>query len=297
MKELVVISGKGGTGKTSLVGAFASLANGTVLADCDVDAPDLAIILEPFTLHRENFLSGVSVSVDPVICNGCGQCKNLCRFDAVLVTEGEKHGTAPTFRVDPIACEGCGVCAYFCPTGAISIRKDGQTGEWFRSNTRYGPMIHAKLGIGRENSGKLVTLVRAQARKTAFEEGYDLVLVDGPPGIGCPVIASITGSDLVLVIAEPTLSALHDLSRVVALARHFSIKTLVLINKWDLNPELTSILEIFAQENNISIVGRIPYDRRFTEAQIAKKTIVEYQNNGTVNAIKNAWHEMSKVIS
>jgi MinD superfamily P-loop ATPase len=296
MKEVVLISGKGGTGKTSLAGAFASLSGGAVLADCDVDTPNLAIILEPFLLQRQDFLGGLSVSIDPDLCNGCGLCKDLCRFGAISLARSQSTLNLPVFKVDPLACEGCGVCAYFCPTGAVWIQGNQAIGEWFRATTRFGPMIHARLKPGKENSGKLVTLVRIQARKTALELGYNLILVDGPPGIGCPVIASITGSDIALVITEPTISGFQDLSRALRLTSHFGIKTMMLINKWDLNPEISNRLEEYALKNQVTLAGRISYDETVTRAQMSKKTIVEFQTNGIVGEISRAWELVSKAI-
>ncbi len=296
MKELVVISGKGGTGKTSIVGAFATLAEKAVLADCDVDAPDLAIIMSPFTLRRESFSGGSRARIKTSTCAGCGTCREVCRFGAISNEGPGNEIVEKTFKVDPIACEGCGVCSYFCPTGALIFRP-AINGEWFISSTRVGPMVHAKLGVAEENSGKLVNLVRAQARKIAGEEDLDLILVDGPPGIGCPVIASITGSDLVLVVTEPTLSGLHDFSRVADLTEHFGIETLLLINKWDLNEELTSKLEGLAQRLNVRVVGRVCYDKAITEAQIRKQSIVEYQNDGAALEIRDTWAEVSRALA
>jgi MinD superfamily P-loop ATPase len=295
MKELVVISGKGGTGKTSIVGAFATLSERAVLADCDVDAPDLAIVMSPFVLRREPFSGGSQARIRTKMCAGCGTCMDVCRFGAISNDGPGNEIVKKTFRVDPIACEGCGVCNRFCPTGAL-IFSPAINGEWFISSTRVGPMVHAKLGIAQENSGKLINLVRTHARRIAVEEGRSLILVDGPPGIGCPVIASVTGSDLVLVVTEPTLSGLHDFSRVADLTEHFGIQTLLLINKWDLNNELTSKLEVLAQRRNVRLVGRVSFDKAITQAQIRKQSIIEYQSDGVAGEIRQAWTEVSRVI-
>ena len=295
MRELVVISGKGGTGKTSIVGAFASLAKRTVLVDCDVDAPDLALIMKPYTLHRENFSGGSKAHIRRTKCTACGTCMDVCRFGAITNDGPANEMVKWTYRVDPIRCEGCGVCSHFCSAGALYFLPV-TNGEWYVSSTRFGPMVHAKLGVAQENSGKLVNVVRSEARKIAVEEDIDLVLVDGPPGIGCPVIASITGADLVLVVTEPTLSGLHDLSRVTDLTKHFGIKTMLLINKWDLNREIASELEIFGQQRNVQIVGKVTYDKAMTKAQISEKTIVEYQKDGAAAEVKRAWREVSTAI-
>jgi MinD superfamily P-loop ATPase len=221
----------------------------------------------------------------------------LCRFEAITAKKDGTRGMNWVFTIDPFSCEGCGVCARFCPAGAIWMKKNLKQGQWLRSSTRFGPLIHAKLGIAQENSGKLVNLVRAQARKTAQEEGCNLILVDGPPGIGCPVIASITGSDLVIVVVEPSKSAFHDLTRVVDLTRHFGIETMIVVNKWDLNPEITSELESFARKRNLKVVGKVPYDKTITEAQIKRKAITEYQNNGITGEISRIWEEISRQLN
>ncbi|GAH53639.1 unnamed protein product, partial [marine sediment metagenome] len=226
MKELVIVSGKGGTGKTSVVAAFAALAESKVLADCDVDAADLHLVLEPTILTREDFSGGSCARIEAENCTACGKCQEVCRFEAISCNGPANEGVEKTYSVDPIACEGCGVCSLVCPTEAV-IFEPVVNGQWYISETRHGPMVHAKLGIAQENSGKLVSLVRNQAKKIAEEQALNLVIIDGSPGIGCPVIASITGADLVLVVTEPTLSGQHDLERVSQLTRHFGIKTLV----------------------------------------------------------------------
>ena len=291
MKELVVISGKGGTGKTSIVASFAALAQRAVLADCDVDAADLHLVLEPRVEKTESFSGGSRARVKSGHCIACGMCEEYCRYDAIYY-DGPGNGRVPkTFRVDPIGCEGCGVCAYFCPEEAIEFAPV-VNGQWFLSETRCGPMVHARLGIAEENSGKLVSLVRAEAKKLAEARNLDLILVDGSPGIGCPVIASITGTDLVLVVTEPTLSGLHDLRRVADLTAHFGIETLVCINKWDLNGDLASEIEAQAAQRGLKVAGRVRYDRAVTEAQIKMLSVVEYQKNGVAAEITELWNQV-----
>jgi MinD superfamily P-loop ATPase len=288
VKELVVISGKGGTGKTSIVASFAALAQKIALADCDVDAPDLHLVLEPRVLHREQFTAGKRARIRPGHCTACGKCEELCRFEAIFF-DGPGNGLVEkTFRVDPVACEGCGVCAWFCAESAIEFGPV-VSGEWFISETRYGPMVQARLGIAEENTGKLVTTVRANAKRMAEERGLPLVLIDGSPGIGCPVIASVTGASLVLAVTEPTLSGLHDLERVAELTRHFGIATLVCVNKFDLNPEVCMRIENRAREGGLALAGRVRYDRAVTEAQIHGKAVVEYQQEGCAADIRAVW--------
>ncbi len=288
LKELVVISGKGGTGKTSIVASFAALAEKAVLADCDVDAADLHLVLEPTVVKREKFSGGSRARIKSGHCTACGKCEEICRFNAIYF-DGQGNGKVDkTYRIDPIACEGCGVCAWFCAEDAIEFAPV-VNGEWFISDTRCGPMVHAKLGVAEENSGKLVSLVRTEAKKIADERKLDLVIIDGAPGIGCPVIASITGADLVLVVTEPTLSGLHDLQRVADLTKHFGIETLVCINKCDLNEDIASQIETQAGQRGLKSAGKVRYDRAVTEAQIRKISVVEYSRNGIADDIRNLW--------
>ncbi|MFC1782960.1 ATP-binding protein [Planctomycetota bacterium] len=295
MKELVVISGKGGTGKTSIVASFAALAENKVLADCDVDAADLHLVLEPKIEYSEEFSGGKRARIIPDKCNGSGICYDVCRFNAVRRSEGQRDLIGDDYHIDPISCEGCGVCVRACPKDAIMFEQV-INGQWHKSHTRHGPMVHAKLGIAQENSGKLVSVVRNHAKKSAEENGLDLVIIDGPPGIGCPVIASITGTDVVLVVTEPTLSGQHDLGRVAQLTKHFGIETLLCVNKWDLNPDITLAIEANAQEMGITTMGRIRYDRKITQAQINKLSVVEYSNNGVASDIRNLWFNIAKVL-
>lgn len=291
VKELVVISGKGGTGKTSIVASFAALAEKVALADCDVDASDLPLVLDPRVLHREPFTGGSRARIRPDYCTACGNCEGICRFDAINL-DGPGNGVMEkTFQVDPFACEGCGVCAWFCPEQAIEF-KPVVTGEWFISETRFGPMVHARLGIAAENSGKLVSTVRTNARQIAAEHELGLLLIDGSPGIGCPVIASVTGASLALIVSEPTLSGLHDLERVAELTRHFGIPTLVCVNKWDLNPEICERIETSSSQMGLGIAGRVRYDRAMTEAQTVGKAVIEFQHDGCSRDIRAVWERV-----
>ena len=296
VKEMVVISGKGGTGKTSLVASFAALAKNAVLADCDVDAADLHLLAGPRVMRREPFAGGKRARIDANLCTDCGQCEELCRFDAIYLDGPGSMDFAATYQVDPMACEGCGVCAWFCPVQAIEL-KPVVNGEWFVSETRFGPMVHARLGAAAENSGKLVSLVRTTAKQIAEERQIDLVIIDGSPGIGCPVIASITGADLALVVTEPTPSGLHDMERVAELARHFGIPAALCVNKWDLNARMSSLIEAKARERGMTLAGRIRYDRTVTEAQVEGKAIVEYRQDGSAADIREVWKVLTALLS
>jgi len=292
MKELVVISGKGGTGKTSIVAAFASLAKNAVLADCDVDAADLHLVLEPDVKQTSDFSGGKQASIVTEKCIGCGKCKDLCKFDAINLNGPANDIVAKTFTIDHVSCEGCKVCVEFCPVDAIEFN-DSINGQWFISETRFGTMVHAKLGIAEENSGKLVFLIRKETKRIAEEQKKDLIIVDGSPGIGCPVIASITGADLVLIITEPTLSGKHDLDRVAELAAGFKIPTLVAINKFDLNSDMADQIEKDVLKRNIKVVGKIRYDKAFTKAQIMKTSVVEYTSGAVTEDVKSLWRNVT----
>lgn len=286
MKELVIISGKGGTGKTSVVAAFASLAENKVLCDADVDAADLHLIMYPHVAECHDFQGGNKAVINPERCTGCGLCRDLCRWNAI----------SEDFKVDRLECEGCGVCVYFCPEKAIDFPLN-TCGEWYISDTRFGPMVHARLGIAEENSGKLVTLVRMEAKKLAEERGLDLILTDGPPGVGCPVIASIGGASAVLIVTEPTVSGRHDMERVAQLAAHFNVPAMMCVNKFDLNPEQTYEIEEFAREKNIGILGRIPFDPIFTKSMVQGQTIFEYdRDSNTCQTVKSVWEHVSEVL-
>ena len=285
MKELTVISGKGGTGKTSVTASFAALVNRKVMADCDVDAADLHLILDPEIQQREEFRSGKTASIRVEGCTQCGRCIEVCRFSAI----------SDDFIVDPISCEGCGVCVHFCPEDAIDFTEN-VCGEWFVSATRFGPLVHARLGIAEENSGKLVTIVRRNAKMIAEKEDKDLIIVDGAPGIGCPVISSISGADGVLVVTEPTLSGVHDLERIVKLAAHFNITTFVCVNKYDLNRKISAQIEDYCNTNGVRFVGQIPYDTAVTEAMVQGKSVIEYSNGNVAQSITTIWENVLDVL-
>jgi len=295
LKEIVVISGKGGTGKTSIVASFAALAKNAVLADCDVDAADLHLILQPNIKQTHDFSGGKRAAIITDKCIGCGRCMDLCNFEAVHFDGPANHIVCKTYIIDNISCEGCSVCVQFCPVDAIEF-KDAINGQWFISDTRFGPMVHAKLGTAQENSGKLVSLIRKEAKRIATEQDKNFIIVDGSPGIGCPVIASITGADLVLVVTEPTLSGQHDLDRVIELTGHFGIPTAICINKYDINPQIAEVIEKRAGEKNLRVTGKIAYDVAVTKAQIAAKTIVEYSSDGLKDQIVSLWESVLNML-
>ncbi len=289
MRELIVISGKGGTGKTSLTASLAQFGKKLVLADCDVDAADLHLLLKPRVQETFPFISGHQAVIDPERCDHCGLCRSVCRFGAIDIREGE-------FLVDPVSCEGCKVCVEVCPAKAIDF-PEADCGSWFQSKTKVGPMIHARLKPGAENSGKLVSQVRKTAREKAQETGAEWILVDGPPGIGCPVISSITGSSAVLIVTEPTLSGRHDLERVLKLAGHFGLEAFVVINKWDINEEVSKSIEEIAPRYGAGLAGKIPYSAAFSEALIQGQTMVEYLPKGEITQfIKEIWDYLDKNI-
>ncbi len=288
MKELVIISGKGGTGKTSVTASLAFLAKGSVMADCDVDAADLHLILLPKVKECSSFRSGLLASINAEKCIGCGACKEACRFDAICEDNS-------LFEVDALACEGCKVCRLVCPADAVSIA-ESECGEWFVSETRCGTMVHAALRPGSENSGRLVSLVRQKAREVASSEGSPLIIIDGPPGIGCPVIASVGGTSMALVVTEPTQSGIHDLKRVLELNRHFKIPSCVCINKWDINPVLSRDIEVFCEQADVGLAGKIPYDESMTKAMIAGVSAVEYSDNFVSEEIRKMWVYLQSTI-
>ncbi|MCD6498699.1 MAG: ATP-binding protein [Deltaproteobacteria bacterium] len=284
VQEVVVISGKGGTGKTSILSSFFALSeNKAVVADCDVDAADLYLVVKPTAQDTWSFSGGEGAIIDEQACTGCGLCFEHCRFDAIVpIDDGQ------TYRVDQTSCEGCGVCVDVCPVDAARL-VPRQNGQWFVSQTRHGPMVHARLGIAEENSGKLVSVVRTQAKAMAAIEGRSLVLVDGPPGVGCPVISSVTGASFVVVVSEPTLSGLHDMERVAELTDHFKIKTGLCINKADLNPDMSDRLEQEATKRGLPVLGRIHYHESVVKAQLEEKTVVELQDSPVAEEIRAVW--------
>jgi MinD superfamily P-loop ATPase len=291
VKQLTVISGKGGTGKTVITASFAALAQKKVMADCDVDAADLHLLLHPEMRETHEFIGGKKAVLSQELCTDCGKCTEVCRFDAIRENRRPDPEEGIRTTIDAVSCEGCGVCALICPVQAIRMQEN-LSGEWYLSETKYGPMVHARLGIAEENSGKLVAVVRQNARLVAEKKDLDLVIVDGPPGIGCPVIASITGVDLVMAVTEPTISAISDLERVLSLARHFKIEPVVLINKYDINLENTKRIENFCAREGIDTVGQLPFDNTFTQAMIEGKTIVEFADSDLAEEIRTIWERI-----
>lgn len=289
IREIVIISGKGGTGKTSITASLAVLAKHSVICDCDVDAADLHLVLNPQIKEQHEFISGHEAVIRQKDCIGCGICQEVCRFNAIQ-SKQTFHGEL-LFSVDPIACEGCKVCVAMCPEEAIDFPQR-HCGQWFISNTRCGPMVHARLGVAAENSGKLVSTVRREARSIAEKENNELIIVDGPPGIGCPVIASITGASHVLVVTEPTVSGEHDLERVLGLTRHFKIPAAVCVNKWDINPKMTVKIEEKTVKFGARIAGCIRYDSGVTQAQIQQKAVVEIKTPSAYDILE-LWHNLN----
>ncbi len=285
MKEVVVLSGKGGTGKTSIVGSFAALAKGAVLADCDVDAANLHLILQPVVRQKQEFWSGQVAAIDESQCTQCGLCQELCRFKAIK-----------DFKVDRTACEGCGFCVHICPSEAITM-KESMAGHWFISDTTYGPLIHARLGIAQENSGKLVATVRQQAREIAETQGLDYIISDGPPGIGCPVISSLSGANLALLVTEPTLSGIHDLERVLGVCHHFGVPALVCINKYNINEKNTRQIETYCHTEGADVVAKIPFDNVFTEAMVRGLPVVKYSDGAVSSEIRQLWQDVAEMLA
>ena len=287
-KEVTIISGKGGTGKTTVTASFAVLSDHLVLADNDVDAADLHLLLTPLVFEAHRFVGGKKASVDAEKCIGCGKCAEACHFDSFRFDGPANDVVGKTWQVDPVACEGCGLCIRVCPVDAI-WEEDAVTGDWYVSGTDYGPMVHARLGIAEENSGRLVTQVRNRASELAAELRAERILGDGPPGTGCPVIASVSGSDLVLIVTEPTVSGVHDMERVLELAAHFGVPSLVIINKADLNTEQAARIDTIAEQRNSRVIGRIPFDGVVNDALMAGKTVVQHGESAAADAIRAAW--------
>jgi MinD superfamily P-loop ATPase len=293
MKQLVILSGKGGTGKTTVAAALAHLASGEyrlVLADADVDAANLELVLSPSVLEEHQFISGQAAVIDDATCIACGKCAEVCRFDAVVADE-------ESYIVDRLSCEGCASCFYQCPTEAISMEEQ-HAGQWYRSETRFGPLFHAHLFAGQENSGKLVTRIKMQARLCASEVGAPFLLIDGPPGIGCPVIAASSGADLALLVVEPTVAGVHDLKRILGTTEHFRIPALVLINKADLSERQTGQIQSFCDSQGVQVVGRIPFDVVVTEAMVQGQPVTAYTDGQVTRAFEQAWQAIrAKLLS
>lgn len=286
MKELTILSGKGGTGKTSITAALASLAQNAVLCDSDVDASDLHLILQPDLLQKEVFEGNYISEINPEICSQCGICQENCRFDAIHTNKNNEY------YINPLQCEGCRLCERLCPENAISSEKS-KNNSWMVSNTRFGKMVHAHMGAGEENSGKLVTEVRNKAKEIAKSENKEIIINDGPPGIGCPVISSLSGTSMVLLVIEPSKSGFHDIQRLIQLIRDFKIPMKAIINKYDIHLDLTAQIESFLQKENIPLIGKIEFDTAFVEAMIAGQSIIEYQNQSyNSNQLKNIYEEL-----
>ncbi len=284
MKEVVVISGKGGTGKTSIVASFAALASSKVLVDCDVDAADLHLMLHPFNQRKHEFRSGQVAVIDEEKCTQCGLCENICRFDAIM-----------GFQVEPISCEGCGLCQRICPAEAITM-KERLAGHWYISDTNYGTLVDARLGIAQENSGKLVAKVRQQAKSIAEKQKADFIINDGPPGIGCPVISSLAGTNLALLVTEPTLSGIHDLERVIGVCQHFNVPAQVCINKYTINNDNTSQIESYCLKRGIEIAARIPFDTIVTESIVHGIPVVTYADGEVSRQLKMLWEHTLQLL-
>lgn len=284
MREIVIISGKGGAGKTSVTGAFAHLADNTILCDLDVDAPDLHLLLDPKHIKEEDFRSGNEAEIRTEDCTQCGTCEEVCRYDAIESVDGE-------FNIRPFRCEGCKVCVTLCPAQAIDFPQR-HCGEWYVSATRFGTMVHAQLFPGEENSGRLVTLLKQHARAMAEEQGIEIVLCDGAPGIGCPVISSLAGTDLAVVVTEPTPSGLHDLKRVAKLCDGFRTPVAVMINKHDINPTVADEIERYCTSQGYTVICRLPHDRAVTEAMVNRQVITEYSQDEMSQTLTAAWSKI-----
>jgi len=281
VKEIVIISGKGGTGKTTLTASFAYLAKGNVLADCDVDAADLHLLAAPNVLREEPFYGGAKANIDPKRCTRCGLCTDACRYDAI----------SDDFAVNPLSCEGCSVCFHVCPAEAVTL-KESLNGRWFVSESRFGPMVHAELRPGEENSGKLVALVRNQAKVLTGKSGKKLLLVDGAPGVGCPVISSVTGADHVVIVTEPTRSGMHDMQRALELVQGFNIPASVVINKHDIAPEMGERIQQMCSKKQTPVLGFIPYDEAVTRAMVHGLSVVEFDDGDVSKAIGRIWEKL-----
>nr|MBC7244451.1 ATP-binding protein [Chloroflexota bacterium] len=292
MKQLVILSGKGGTGKTTVAAALADLASQEfpiVMADADVDAANLELVLAPVKLEEHDFMSGELAIIETAACVACGRCTEVCRFDAVVPHDG-------VYAVDALACEGCAACFYQCPTGAIRMEEQ-HAGQWYRSQTRFGPLFHAHLFAGQENSGKLVSQVRQRARLWALDTGAHFLLIDGPPGIGCPVIAATTGVDLALLVTEPTVSGIHDLQRILSTTAHFGVPSLVLLNKADLNLRQAQEIESFCASCGVQVVGRVPFDTIVTEAMVHGQPVTAYADCAVSNELRSVWQRVKAYLS
>ncbi len=290
MKEIVIISGKGGTGKTSITASFAVLGgNNVVVADCDVDAADMHLLMQSDFDFSEDFYSGELATIDTNNCIRCDACVRVCRFGAISIRNMQ-------YVIDPLSCEGCGYCARVCPTEAIT-NKNRLAGKWYISNIKTGSiMVHARLGIGADNSGKLVAKVKNEAREIAFEERKDIILIDGSPGVGCPVVSSLSGANFVVLVTEPSVSGLHDLKRVYELVKKFNIQAGCIINKSDVNAEKRDEIVGFLAEENIVHLADLPYDENFTRDMTQGQTIVEYDQNSIKTLLTASWERIKQLV-
>jgi MinD superfamily P-loop ATPase len=289
MRELVILSGKGGTGKTTVAASFAHLAERKVMVDADVDAANLELVLSPQVKEKHEFRGGKLAIIEPALCTACGRCAEVCRFQAVEEREGE-------YLIDSMGCEGCAVCYYECPSEAIRL-EEPVSGHWFISDTPYGPLVHAQLRPAEENSGKLVTQVKEEARRLAGEQRLDYLIVDGPPGIGCPVIAATAGADLALLVTEPTVAGVHDLERILSTVAHFGVPALVCINKYDLNPEVSRAIAEDCAARGLTLVGSIPFDKAVTEAMVQGRSVVSYSRDSASQAIERLWEKTERFLN
>lgn len=285
-KQIVIISGKGGTGKTVISAAFCAIVKNKVIVDADVDAADLFLLLNPKLKETHKFSGGSKAVIMPDLCTQCGACYNNCRFEAIN----------KSFVIDDILCEGCGFCVNICPNNAIKIYPS-DSGEWYISETEYGIFVHAKLGIAEENSGKLVSLIKYKAAEIANKNNCEWIIIDGPPGIGCPAIAALGNSDCVVIVTEPTLSGLYDARRVVELAKHFCLPTKIIINKYDLNKTMTEEIEKYCDSNQIEVIGKIVFDECIIRSVIAGQTIMDSQKFEHKNVLLSAWDKIENTIN
>ena len=290
MKQMAVLSGKGGTGKTSVTAALATLAAKElrlVLVDSDVDAANLELVLSPTLQTTNEFIGARRAIIDGDLCSGCGICREVCRYDAIVPDE--------PYQVDSIRCEGCAACFYQCPEEAIRMESVA-AGRWHRSNTRFGMLFHAYLYAGQETTGLLVSELRKQSQAWGNEHNTDLIMVDGPPGIGCPVIATCTGMDLALMVTEPTVSGIHDLKRILATTDHFGVPALVCINKVDINPRRADEIRAFCEGRGTEVAVEIPFDRAVPEAMVSGIPVTEYGDGLASNAIEKLWQIVRQYI-